>query len=147
MRAVRRPVLVRSRERRLKMDRFLLADWTTIAGTGSSSVTQPSTQWLDLPEYEDLVFFLEVKELTGTVTIAYETGVTCEDQLFTPVIPGFGMLAGTQVDRALFSTCTFPLCRFLRWKLTGSAGAGGFWDCTFRVWVAAYSFGSEDDVL
>lgn len=124
------------------MDRFLLADWTTIAGSGSSSVTQPSTQWLDLPDHEDVVFFLEVKEITGSVTIAYETGVTCEDQLFIPMIAGFAMAAGVQVDRALFSTASFPLCRFLRWKLTGAGTP--VWDCTFRVWVAAYSYGRDD---
>jgi hypothetical protein len=126
------------------VDPFLLADWTTIAGAGTSSVTQPSTQWLDLPDHEDVVFFLEVKEITGAVTIAYETGVTCEEQLFTPMIPSFAIAMGTQVDRALFSTCTFPLCRFLRWRLTGSGTPG--WDCTFRIWIAAYTYG-RDDVL
>jgi hypothetical protein len=124
------------------MDPFLLTDWTTIAGTGSSSVTQPSTQWLDLPDYEDAVFFLEVKEITGSVTLAYETGPTCEDRLFVPTIPAFTLAAGRQVDRSLFSTGGFPLCRYLRWKLSGAGTPG--WDCTFRIWIAAYTFGRDD---
>lgn len=126
------------------MDPCLLTDWTSIGGDGSvTSITQPASQWKDLPDHEDAVFFLEVKELTGTVTILYESGPTCQDQLFVPVIPGFTMTTGKKVDRALFSTGGFPLCRYLRWRLMGS-NAGASWTATFRVWVALYSYGVDD---
>ncbi len=115
-------------------------------GAGTSSVTQPSGQWLDLPDHEDTVFFLDVKEITGTVTLTYETSPTCEDRLFVPTIPAFALSTGLQIDRAIFATCGFPLCRFLRWKLAGSGAPTG-WDCTFRILVAAYTFGREDDAF
>lgn len=131
-------------DRRTRMDSQLLTDWTAMSGSSSvSSITQPAAQWLDLPDHEDAVFFLEVKELSGTVTMIYESSPTCQDQLFVPVIPAFTMATGPKVDRALFSTGGFPLCRFLRWRLTGSNGASS-WGSTFRIWVALYSYGVDD---
>ncbi len=127
------------------MDPCLLSDWIAISGSSSvTSITQPASQWKDLADHEDAVFFLEVKELSGTVTMFYESSPTCQDQLFVPVIPAFTMAAGKKVDPALFSTGGFPLCRYLRWRLTGSNAGGAPWSSTFRIWVALYSYGVED---
>lgn len=125
------------------MDAQLLTDWITIAGAGSSPVTQPSTQWLDVPEHEDIVFFLEVKEVAGTVTLAYETSATRDDGSFVALVAPFALAVTTvpRTDAALLAYAEAPLARFVRWRLTGAGTPG--WDAVFRVWVAACSSGGE----
>ena len=125
------------------LDSILLADWTTLVGsTSASEIIQPANQWLDLPEHEDVIFFLDVKEVGGTVTMSYETSPSRQSSQFVPMIAPISLSVTSQprVDRALFAANSFPLARFLRWRVQGS-GVGSPWDVTFRIWIVAYSYG------
>jgi hypothetical protein len=43
------------------MHAFILQDWTTIRG-GVTTVTQSEPDWLDLTPYQDIVFWIDVRE-------------------------------------------------------------------------------------
>jgi hypothetical protein len=130
------------------MDGWLLQDFCTISGNftgGVASIPQSAHRYLDIGEHEDLVFYLDVRNFaatTGTVSMAYETAPTQEDQAFLPMVAPFALTGpGVRVDRAFFSTAGIPPARFVRWRLfLGGTPTGGVWDATFRVWVAAYSY-------
>jgi hypothetical protein len=118
-----------------------LQDFITIRSiSGSPTVTQPESGWLDLYAFEDIIAFLDVKQFTnggGTVTMSYEHAPTKDDTLFTPALSAFNLANGLTVTKMLMSGGGItPISRFLRWKLTVS-GASSTWDATFRVWIAA----------
>lgn len=123
------------------MDAALLQDSLTInGGDGIRSITQSAHQYLDIGRNEDLVFYLDIKNVsgTGTVTVSYETSPTPQDSSFLPMIaPVTISAAGLRVDRAAFSTAAVPPARYVRWRLQCT---GGPWSATFRIWVAAYSY-------
>jgi hypothetical protein len=122
------------------MDAALLQSWTTIAGTSViASVPQSAHEYLDIGEHEDLAFYLDVRRLTGGVTINYETSPTAEDSGFLPIIRPFAISAmGLRVDNAFFAFAATPAARFVRWRLSNSGGVN--WNVTFRIWVVAYAF-------
>jgi hypothetical protein len=128
------------------MDTFLLTDWITISGDGGvgagniTSIAQSTDQWLELPEHEDFSFVLEVKQVTGTVTMNVETAPTKQDSSFVAVLTPFAMSVGTRSDSALFSNALVPVSQFLRWRLSNPGGSG-VWNATFRLWVSASSYG------
>ena len=120
---------------------FPLTNWTTMRGAISvTTITQSESQWLDLTGFEDIVTWLEVKNLTpggGTgVTLQYQTGPTKDEALFAGTAAAFVMTTGVTVTNALMSAASVPLARWLRWQL-GSGAATASWDATFRIWVAA----------
>jgi len=139
------------------MRSFTLADWTTIRGQGTSSgspsqVTQDETLWLDLEEHSDVVIYLDVSEVTapgGTVTFFFETAPSKDDPrdpttnapLFFQTLASVALSAATSstvVLRALMSTATVPLARYLRWRAAGPTGMPNpTWDATFRALVSA----------
>src|SRR5262245_16688428 len=121
------------------MHSFILQDYTTIRGSTSTNVTQSESGWLDLTPYQDLVFWLDVREVTGTVTITYQTSPTKDESLFTSIVTGQQLAVGVAAPKtALMSGAVAPVARFVRWTLTAPAVA---WGCTFRVYVAANSPG------
>ena len=122
------------------MDAALLQSWTTLAGTSSIlSVPQSAHDYLDIGEHEDLTFYLDVRRLTGGVTLSYETSPTAEDSGFLSIIRPFAITAtGLRVDNAFFAFAATPAARFVRWRLTNTGGVS--WNVTFRIWVAAYAF-------
>ena len=120
------------------MRAFLMQDWTTIRGASTvSTVTQQETNYLDLAAFQDVAFWLDVKEVFGTVTLTLQTAPAEDDSLFTALLPAIGLVTTTtpMIKVALMSTATVPLARFVRWQLTGSGGSG--WDTTMRILVAA----------
>ena len=131
------------------MDTFLLTDWITVSGDGGGpgapnvkSIAQSSDQWLELPEHEDVSFVLEVKSVTGTVTMNFETSPTKQESGFAAMLTPFAMSTGRRADAALFSNALVPLAHFLRWRVS-NPGAAGIWDATFRIWVSASSPGGS----
>ena len=128
------------------MESFLLTDWTTISADGGvgvanvTSVPQSASEWLDLGAFEDATFTLDVREVTGAVSISYETSPTREDGLFVPMLPVVTLAVGVRSDLASFQFASFPLARYVRWRLS-NPGAAGTWGATFRVWVAAHGYG------
>jgi hypothetical protein len=123
------------------MHNFILQDWNSFAGlAGSTTFTQDESGWLDLAPFQDVVVYVDCRETSaGAPTIAFETSPCREDGLFQMATMTMSS-AGTQpkVVRALMLGSTVPLARYLRWKLTGPAGA---WETTFRAIVVANSPG------
>lgn len=127
------------------MHSFILQDWITIRGASQNpAVAIPQTEqgWLDLAPYQDVFFWLDVREVTGsTPTITFETSPTSDDSFFQPIVAAISMQAGSAptIVKAPMSTAQTPVARFVRWKLLGPVST--LWDVTFRVIVAANSPG------
>lgn len=114
-----------------------LQDYLTVReDQTATAVTQSESDWLDLGGYQDLVAFLEVKEVSGgTVQINYQTAPTKDDLLFVNMAGAVTLVAGLSVTKMLKASALTPLGRFARWKLT--ATPTGVWSAYFRVWLAA----------
>jgi hypothetical protein len=123
------------------MDAFVLQDWITIRGAASTTVTQGESEWLDLGPYEDVVFWLQVTEVTGSPTLLYQTSPSKDESFFaaqTSGMSGAGIglsaSASTVVTPALAWSAPFPLARYVRWQIQPSSSA---YDVTMRILVAA----------
>ena len=102
------------------------------------TVTQGSSGYVDLDAFEDLAFFLDVREVSGTPPkMAYETAPTRQDAMFRTMIPVFPAAVGQRVDRVFTATAAVPPARYVRWKLQPG---GAPWDITFRLWLSAYAW-------
>ena len=110
-----------------------------------SSITQSSWKWLDLSNYDDIVLYLDVRELTGSmgVLMAYETAPTQSGADFTSLFAPFTMAVNSspRVDRVLAGFVATPAARFLRWTVSVPDAFGGLWDVTFRILIAMHSSG------
>ena len=123
------------------MHTFILQDWTALAGPSSTTapVTQEDGFWLDLAPFQDVVIYLDVREASGSPTIAFETSPSKDNTLFQAVASTtLAASSSPTVLRALMLGSTVPLARYLRWKITSSGAA---WDASFRAIVAANSPG------
>jgi len=124
------------------MHGFILQDWTTIRGGGSvTTVTQQETDWLDLSPYQDVVFWIDVKEVTSTATLYLQTSPTLDDAFFQAMATGVTMTAAaapTVLSLLMASaSTTVPVARYVRWQIVGTTT----WDATFRIALAANSPG------
>jgi len=118
----------------------LLQDWTTIEGSGVTAFTQTRPDWLDLAEYADVLFWLEVRALkkpgAGDVVLAYETAPSLDESLFQPLGAVTLTVSATPVrTKVESSSASIPLARFVRWRLAGTAA--GNWSVTFRIFAMA----------
>jgi hypothetical protein len=125
------------------MHNYILQDWITIRGASSTTVTQSESTYLDLAPYQDILFYLDCRELTGsTPTIAFQTSPTKEDFLFQACVAAFNLTTSPsnpyRVILNASSTPSVPLARFVRWQIAGPAST---WDATFRVLVACNALG------
>lgn len=118
---------------------IMLCDWVTVRGaTATSPVVQGEDQWLDLGPYTDCTLWVDIREVTGTVSLALETSPTKDDAYFKSMVTAAGLttLVANPAPTAyavLLSTATVPLARWLRWKL---ASATATWDVTMRIWAS-----------
>ena len=119
---------------------FILQDWTTIRGGGSvATVTQQETDYLDLAAYQDVAFWIDVKEATSAPSLYLQTSPTLDDSFFQSMVAAVTMTAAaapTVVPAFMFSALV-PLARYVRWQIVGTPT----WDATFRIAVAANSPG------
>jgi hypothetical protein len=120
------------------MHTFVLQDFMTIRGT-NNTVTQSESEWLDLTQYEDVFFWIDCKELTGTtVTLNIQTSPTKDDTLFTSVYSQLLTTAiqnpGSTGGKCLMSSATVPIARYVRWQLTSTATP---FDATLRIFLSA----------
>lgn len=123
------------------VETLLLQDWVTIDGNvGVASVTQGADTWLDIADHEDLVFYLDVKQLTNGPVMNYETAPIREDRSFLPIVTPFTVATGVRADPALFAYALTPPARHVRWRIT-SSNTGLTFGVTFRIWLAGYSLG------
>ena len=121
------------------MDALLLQDWVTIdANAQIASVIQSADCWMDVGDAEDLVFFLDVKEVANAPIMNYETSAVAEDSSFLTIIAPFTLGTGLRVDPALLAYAMTPAAQYVRWHIT-SSNVSASWNVTFRVWLATYS--------
>jgi hypothetical protein len=121
---------------------YIMQPWKTIrASSVVTSVTQTENCWLDLTPYQDIVAWLEVKEVSvggGTnVQMAYQTSPTKDDSLFQGVVAAFNVATGVTTTVMLKDSATITLCRWLRWQLTVTGSPSSTWDAVFRIFIAA----------
>jgi hypothetical protein len=123
------------------MRAFVLQDWVTIRGnTGITPVVQNEAAYLALDAYQDVIFWLQVTEVTvggGTITMNYETAPLKDETLFVAMATvGLSTASLTPtVTKVLAAAATNPLSRWVRWRLTTS-GTTAPWDVTFRIMVS-----------
>ena len=126
------------------MHTFLLCDWTTIRGN-NNTINQSESEWLDLTQYEDLFFWIEVKEVTGAaVTLNLQTSPTKDESLFATMSANTTLAAGTitpasGTGKCLMSNAAVPVARYVRWQLTS---ANNPFDATFRIHIQANAPGA-----
>src|SRR5258708_6630263 len=123
------------------MHSYVLQDWLTIRGVNNTPINQGESSWLDLAPYQDVSFWLDVREFSGstTPTILFQTAPLKEDVLFQPMYAAITLtLTPANPYRAPITTAQCPIARYLRWQLTGPNSA---WDATFRVLLAADALG------
>src|SRR5262245_8356199 len=129
---------------------FCLQDYTTVRGNAVvTAITQPASGWLDLSAFQDIVAFLDAREVTplgtgGTaVSVAFQTSPTQDEGLFASLTSSAVSVSapGVTVTQMLKDTTTVPLSRWLRWQLAPVGGSTGSWDITFRIWIAASRIG------
>jgi len=119
----------------------LLQDWVTVQGNAQVlTVTQSVDSWLDIPDHEDLIFYLEVKQIANAPQMFYLTAPTREARSLWMVIAPFAMTLGVRADPALFAYTLVPPARYVT-SLVGTTNANLTWNATFRIWLAAYSLG------
>ena len=128
------------------MDGWLLEDYITISGkpgAGVYSIAQSSHKYMDVGDYEDLVFYLDVRNYSGgggTLSVAYETSPTREDSTFLAMMAPVALSQpGLVVTAAPFAIASTPAARFVRWRLFAPLATGA-WEATFRILVTAYSY-------
>ena len=126
------------------MHNYVLQEWITIRGislTPGQVITQGESGWLDLAPYQDVSFWLDCREFTGTTpSIAFQTSPNKEDFLFQTMTSVTLTTSPSNPYRNLLGqNPNIPLGRFVRWQLTGPSGAA--WDCTFRVLVSCNALG------
>jgi hypothetical protein len=125
------------------MDSFVLQDWVTIKGAANVTITQGESEWLDLSAYEDVVFWLQATEVTGSPTLLYQTSPNKDESFFaaqTAGMTGTGLAlsslvsSGATVTQAYAWNATFPLARYVRWQIPATSSA---FDVTMRILVSA----------
>ena len=120
------------------MHTFALTDWITVRGN-NNTITQSESEWLDLTPYEDVVFWIDVREVTGAaVTLNIQTSPTKDEAFFGAAnLYQNTALAPTTtpiISKVTMTGATVPLSRYLRWQLTS---ANTPFDATFRIMVSA----------
>ena len=123
------------------MESFVLEDWITIRGASGVTVTQGESSWLDLSPYEDVVFWVMISEVTGTVTLLFQTSPTADEAFFaaqTMGMTGSGVALSASsspvVTPAFAWSSPFPLARYVRWQIPPVSGT---YDVTMRIMVSA----------
>lgn len=123
------------------MQPIIMQDWITIRGQSNNpatTVTMSQSSWLNTAPFQDVTFFLDVREFTGTtVTLTFETSPGRDEVLFQACVAAFTLVTGTAVKNCFLTTATVPVSNWTRWKLAGPQSV--LWDATFRVMAAGNS--------
>lgn len=127
------------------MDSFLLQDWVTVqSAAGNTQTIQSPDLYLDLEPYQDVQFFLDVRQVSSPAPfMKYETAPLRDDRFFTAggnAMASFTMAVTTTPDVRIIrlaSNPTVPLARWVRWRLTQDPASAVF--ATFRIYLVASS--------
>ena len=138
------------------MHDFVLQELTTERGSFNFSVSQGTSEWLDLEDFQDVTFWLDIREVTfaagmTSITIDLQTAPIPDEALFVDMTLGGYSQSSTTPPSAPVSqqiimaqNPTVPLGRYVRWRLTPVGGTSGSWDMTFRIVCAANHVGSGE---
>jgi hypothetical protein len=128
---------------------LLLQDWLTLRIGNVSTITainQDETDWLEMGAYQDLVAWLDVREVTTPGTplyIDFQTAPVKDEAYFASLVNNAGGVTVSTANtptvvRMTKSSAYTPLSKWLRWRLnTNTIGPSAIGDVTFRIWVAA----------
>ena len=121
---------------------YVLQDWITVRGGTIADIIQGESTWMGFSSFQDIVFWLDVREMTSpgtSLTWNYETAPSKDNNLFTVMASTTiaTLTPGVQpLQKVILSTATVPLATWVRWRLSPS-GATTPWDATFRILCAA----------
>jgi len=119
------------------METLLLQDWLTIQnGTGTPTISQGAPGYLDVSEYQDLVFYLDAQQIANPTILEYQTAPSAEESAFLTMLsiqPANGVTSLHRADAILGSYAPVPPAKYARWVCFGTS-----YMCTFRIWVAGY---------
>jgi len=122
------------------MNSLLLQDWVSVANaTSLPTVAQGAAGYLDVSEYQDLVFFLSAPQLPNPIQLLYQTSPTAKDSDFVTMlslVAPAGVNSLQQANAILGSYSYVPPAKYVRWACFGTGGPS--YQCTFRIWVAGY---------
>ena len=139
------------------MHGFVLQDFTTIRGSSTTTtITQSESEWVELSAYEDLVAWIDIREVTlgsGTnVQVNLQTAPIKDEYLFVTMesspLTVTAALTAPSVRKILLSQATggsgapIPLGKFLRWQLVANGSPSASWDLTFRIACCANAVGT-----
>jgi hypothetical protein len=124
----------------------LLQDWTTLLGTTAlRAFTQPENGIVDLSEVQDVVGWLEVKEVspaTGVLQMSYQTAPTKDEALFVAMVPAVRVTGPGVTTTVMFKNASVvPLTRWVRWQLGVTSATT--WDITFRIYLSCNIVGGH----
>jgi hypothetical protein len=134
------------------MHSFVLQDFITIRGaTTQTTINQSEHEWLDLGPYEDLIAWIDVREITtgGATNVQFnlQTAPVKDELLFVNMqaspLTATGPVTGTNmVQKILLSqNPQVPVGRWVRWQLVLNGTATAAWDAVFRILLCANSVG------
>lgn len=119
-----------------------MQDWVVLNGVANASLIQGESNWLDCTQIQDLSFWLDLRNVTGTATLYYETSPSKDDGLFQPMVAGITLVtpaaAAVVMTNAMSGSALVPPAKWVRWRL--GAGAGTF-ATTFRLYVTGNRVG------
>ena len=108
----------------------ILQELTTVKGT--VTITQDESGWIEGTDAQDLVVFLDIRSVSGTATIVFQTSPTKDDALFQTMTTGTTIAVTVTTVKILLSSAAVPPARWVRWQIQAS----GAWDSTFRAYIA-----------
>lgn len=117
---------------------MVLQNWVVISGSTNNPVVQEDADWLDMTDYQDLTAWIDVRASTNSPTLYLETAPAADEVLFASMnTTGYTMTASTTPLVAVLALglAAVPLAQLLRWRIVPPAG--GSWDATFRILIAA----------
>jgi hypothetical protein len=125
------------------MDSLLLQDWISVADNGPTSpgIAQGAPGYIDVSEYQDLVFYLHVPSpiTSGPLPqIEYQTSPSADDASFLPmvVVPSTFLGGGVLVTTVLGKYASVPPAKYVRWFCSNGTNGGYQAQCTFRIWMS-----------
>jgi hypothetical protein len=123
------------------LDSLLLQDWVSVAdnsSSGSLGIAQGAPGYIDISEYQDLVFYLHVASPISSgplPQIAYQTAPDADEASFLTMlnVPTSFVGGGVIVNTIVGKYATIPPAKYVRWFCGGSGYSVA---CTFRIWMS-----------
>ena len=125
-----------------------LQDWVTVTSNpaGGATISQPEPGWVDVADFVDLAFFVEVANTSSVATLNIQASPTKDEAFFgasqtaaQPWLFTYGIATGANgvqtVNSVRWSTQTSNQvpARYLRWRLRFPASANN--TINFRIWL------------